>query len=717
MDVEPTTNSKVAGVGIVLEGRDIADQESGVSSGRSTIQGHAEAPLAEAATVAPPPENDGGLRLMADDGKVPAKPEKPAAEGRGSMTTQSPAAIVSAEERSIQTSPTKPQQENSHTESSTEQGVTVKAQQQQQEEKERAQPLPYTNCLSTSSPSLEGACLDLASKHHGCAVIGDLVGEEPNVFFTQESPLAAKSPYSCSEKKLSISSLPSPEIPSPPVANNSEIIVAAAEGQRYASESLLPRDEATTAATGSAGVAPRARVSSGCSCVLGGASGNRCCALLSGERGVVEAEKDEMIVAKLDVIGGRRGSSVVAVVGTKSSVDGDDHRSDTAAMGEGGVTAVEAVTEENTLEAESKAGGRQRCYGSESIYSAAQSQAGVSLFSEKGKAEEDGKGAKTGRSSDAALLWPSSEEGRCQRQSEARSAGSGGNDLVACDDTDYDGDDGGCPNDKSITATAEATVRGGTTAVEGGRGAALAGDVLIDEQFYYAWQEKKIDIEETVFAWGEGPGSAFSVEDQGEGSAPGSAEGGCPEVSLWRRGQQQMMMGEEDCPSGSTAVVEKTSFSARSVSTPLYHSSSDRDDVYAGGGLESCRGEERSEVEGKRSCLHWNNHQASGGRPSGDRGSRGWRMEGGRGSSDIQACFVLAGAVDGVAEEVTAAPEGEGELWETRRVVVEVKNRMHRAKHPPPLYDQIQLVVGDIKWGGGAAYFVFLDSTMLSIFR
>lgn len=56
------------------------------------------------------------------------------------------------------------------------------------------------------------------------------------------------------------------------------------------------------------------------------------------------------------------------------------------------------------------------------------------------------------------------------------------------------------------------------------------------------------------------------------------------------------------------------------------------------------------------------------------------------------ACFVVVGAVDGVAEEVTDVPE-DAETWETRRVVVEVKNRMNKARNPPPLYDQIQLVV------------------------
>ncbi|CAM9242908.1 unnamed protein product [Choristocarpus tenellus] len=53
-------------------------------------------------------------------------------------------------------------------------------------------------------------------------------------------------------------------------------------------------------------------------------------------------------------------------------------------------------------------------------------------------------------------------------------------------------------------------------------------------------------------------------------------------------------------------------------------------------------------------------------------------------------CFFLVGFVDGVMEEVT---DMMGEEWKTQKVVVEVKNRMHRAQDPPPLYDQIQLVV------------------------
>ncbi|CAM9904325.1 unnamed protein product [Pylaiella littoralis] len=83
--------------------------------------------------------------------------------------------------------------------------------------------------------------------------------------------------------------------------------------------------------------------------------------------------------------------------------------------------------------------------------------------------------------------------------------------------------------------------------------------------------------------------------------------------------------------------------------------------------------------------------------PTTSRGGGGGEGAGARGAETTlrerrkNACFVVVGAVDGVAEEVTEAPE-DAETWETRRVVVEVKNRMHRARNPPPLYDQIQLV-------------------------
>lgn len=61
------------------------------------------------------------------------------------------------------------------------------------------------------------------------------------------------------------------------------------------------------------------------------------------------------------------------------------------------------------------------------------------------------------------------------------------------------------------------------------------------------------------------------------------------------------------------------------------------------------------------------------------------------------ACFVLVGAIDGMSEEIADIPE-DGDTLKLRRVVVEVKNRMGSARHPPPLYDQIQLVVRGIMY-------------------
>lgn len=89
----------------------------------------------------------------------------------------------------------------------------------------------------------------------------------------------------------------------------------------------------------------------------------------------------------------------------------------------------------------------------------------------------------------------------------------------------------------------------------------------------------------------------------------------------------------------------------------------------------------------------WNNHGQDE-RPSNSRplSSDHPSAANGRHKDSDSICFVVVGAVDGVAEEIVAAPE-DSDVWETRRVVVEIKNRMGRARNPPPLYDQIQLVV------------------------
>ena len=88
-----------------------------------------------------------------------------------------------------------------------------------------------------------------------------------------------------------------------------------------------------------------------------------------------------------------------------------------------------------------------------------------------------------------------------------------------------------------------------------------------------------------------------------------------------------------------------------------------------------------------------------------DAGGEGGKTVSSRGDKRRETCFVIAGAVDGVAEELTAASE-DADTWETQKVVVEIKNRMNRAMDPPPLYDQIQLVVREretTRFGGAGA--------------
>ncbi|CAM9577291.1 unnamed protein product, partial [Ectocarpus sp. 4 AP-2014] len=141
---------------------------------------------------------------------------------------------------------------------------------------------------------------------------------------------------------------------------------------------------------------------------------------------------------------------------------------------------------------------------------------------------------------------------------------------------------------------------------------------------------------DAVYAWGEGP--AEPSEPREEDAAAGDEEEPEEEEwSVWTRDTDAVSpppseVGPQDAGNGSAAGMEEES--ARSA---------------AGWGSKTMR-ERRKE-----------------------------------------ACFVVVGAVDGVAEEVTDAPEN-AESWETRRVVVEVKNRMYKATNPPPLYDQIQLV-------------------------
>ncbi|CAN0528982.1 unnamed protein product [Ectocarpus sp. 12 AP-2014] len=140
---------------------------------------------------------------------------------------------------------------------------------------------------------------------------------------------------------------------------------------------------------------------------------------------------------------------------------------------------------------------------------------------------------------------------------------------------------------------------------------------------------------DAVFAWGEGPAERSEPKEEAEAAAEEEPEE--EEWSVWTRETEAgnpppSEVGPQDAGNGSAAGVEEES--ARSAA-----------------GWESKTMRERRK----------------------------------------EACFVVVGAVDGVAEEVTDAPE-DAESWETRRVVVEVKNRMYKATNPPPLYDQIQLV-------------------------
>lgn len=62
-----------------------------------------------------------------------------------------------------------------------------------------------------------------------------------------------------------------------------------------------------------------------------------------------------------------------------------------------------------------------------------------------------------------------------------------------------------------------------------------------------------------------------------------------------------------------------------------------------------------------------------------------------RARNEPQPAFTIIGKVDGVSEQLDQASE-DPSLWKPTRVIVEAKNRVNSIKHPPPLYEQIQLV-------------------------
>lgn len=167
---------------------------------------------------------------------------------------------------------------------------------------------------------------------------------------------------------------------------------------------------------------------------------------------------------------------------------------------------------------------------------------------------------------------------------------------------------------------------------------------------------------DAVYAWGEGPAAA-SQAAEAEG---GLSEG--PEPSVWSRAPHD--------------VIDVTAAADAGLPSPRDPKADDQDEGQVGEG-----GAGGVEEEGGGLRTGTSATALSDGRNRG----KGTTVETLR-QRRKKACFLVVGAVDGVAEEVTYAPE-DGDAWETRRVVVEVKNRMSKARHPPPLYDQIQLVV------------------------
>jgi hypothetical protein len=60
-------------------------------------------------------------------------------------------------------------------------------------------------------------------------------------------------------------------------------------------------------------------------------------------------------------------------------------------------------------------------------------------------------------------------------------------------------------------------------------------------------------------------------------------------------------------------------------------------------------------------------------------------------SKKTKPAFCLIGKVDGISYQLDTSGE-DASRWKPTKVVVEVKSRVFRAKDPPPLYEQIQLV-------------------------
>jgi hypothetical protein len=61
--------------------------------------------------------------------------------------------------------------------------------------------------------------------------------------------------------------------------------------------------------------------------------------------------------------------------------------------------------------------------------------------------------------------------------------------------------------------------------------------------------------------------------------------------------------------------------------------------------------------------------------------------------------FSIVGVADGIRDEFYPKSDGRDEDWDLRQVIVECKHRMKRAFVPPPIYDQIQVVLYCMMYG------------------
>lgn len=180
---------------------------------------------------------------------------------------------------------------------------------------------------------------------------------------------------------------------------------------------------------------------------------------------------------------------------------------------------------------------------------------------------------------------------------------------------------------------------------------------------------------DAVYAWGEGPSAASQANEVDEGPSAGL------EPSVWTRAPHE--------------VIDATA--AAGAGLPSFRAA-EADDQEEGRVMEEC-----GDGAG---CFAEKGEDAKTVTPAAVLSNSCEQTKTETRREREKACFVIAGAVDGVAEEVTDAPE-DADAWETRRVVVEVKNRMSKARHPPPLYDQIQLVVSSREGGVGGVEELF----------